>query len=171
MTALYDAIGHTVIETDKRLAAERKSQSKVLVVVMTDGLENSSTDYDATSLAALVREYEERGNWTFVYLGAGHDTIRDARETAARMGYKLDNAMRYEARPESIKKSMAALSRATKTRRSSAALKSDKFFADAGQTERDFLPPDPAGSSRPPAKLRRANLAETLDRTGRTTRR
>jgi uncharacterized protein YegL len=171
MTALYDAIGHTVIETDKRLAAEGKSQVKVLVVVMTDGLENSSSDFDATSLAALVREYEERGNWTLVYLGAVHDTIRDARRTAAGMGYKLDNAMRYEARPESIKKSMAALSQATKTRRSSAALKSDKFFDDAGQTERDFLAPDQPDSSRPPAKLRRANLAETLDRTGRTTRR
>jgi hypothetical protein len=50
----------------------------VLVVVMTDGLENSSTDYDAHGIAALVRTYDERPNWTFVYLGAGHESVRDA---------------------------------------------------------------------------------------------
>ncbi len=47
MTALYDAIAHTVLETDGRLQAAGRGDEKVLVVVMTDGLENSSTDYDA----------------------------------------------------------------------------------------------------------------------------
>ena len=47
MTALYDAIAHTVIDTDRRLAGEGKEHVKTLVVVMTDGLENSSTEYDA----------------------------------------------------------------------------------------------------------------------------
>ena len=55
MTALYDAIAHTVLETDRRLQAEGRGEEKVLVVVMTDGLENSSTDYDADAIAELVR--------------------------------------------------------------------------------------------------------------------
>ena len=81
MTALYDAIAHTVLRTDQRLQAEGRGEEKVLVVVMTDGLENSSTDYDAHAIAELVRAYDERPNWTFVYLGAGHDTHPGGAET------------------------------------------------------------------------------------------
>ena len=40
--------------TDRRLTNEGREATKVLVVVMTDGQENSSTDYDAGSLATLV---------------------------------------------------------------------------------------------------------------------
>jgi hypothetical protein len=61
MTALYDAIGHTVIETDRRLAQEGRAEMKVLVVVLTDGQENSSTDHTAASRSQLVHAYEERG--------------------------------------------------------------------------------------------------------------
>jgi Mg-chelatase subunit ChlD len=55
MTALYDAIAHTVLRTDTRLQRDGRGGDKVLVVVMTDGLENSSTDYDAHATAELVR--------------------------------------------------------------------------------------------------------------------
>ena len=97
MTALYDAIGHTVLQTETRLDGENRGGEKVLVVVMTDGLENSSTDYDAHGIAELVRSYGERPNWTFVYLGAGHDTIEETRDAASGMGYKADNAMQWAA--------------------------------------------------------------------------
>ena len=40
MTALYDAIAHTVLRTDQRLQADGRGDENVLVVVMTDGLEN-----------------------------------------------------------------------------------------------------------------------------------
>src|SRR5262245_11109778 len=93
MTALYDAIAHTVLRTDTRLQHNGRGGDKVLVVVMTDGLENSSTDYDAHAIAELVRSYERRPNWTFVYLGAGHDSIAETRSTAARMGLYENNAM------------------------------------------------------------------------------
>ena len=113
MTALYDAIGHTVLQTDQRLQAEGRGDEKVLVVVMTDGLENSSTDYDAHAIAELVRTYDERPNWTFVYLGAGHDTIQAAQDAAAPMGYKKANAMGWVADAASTRKSMRSLAHAT----------------------------------------------------------
>jgi uncharacterized protein YegL len=165
MTALYDAIGHTVIETDRRLAAEGRAEMKVLVVVLTDGLENSSTDHTAASLSQLVHAYEERGNWTFVYLGAGHDTIDDAQRTAAGMGYREANAMRYEASPEAVRDSMASLARATRTRRQAHARRSDAFFADADQSEQDYR----AKAPRPP-KLEPSSLSDALD-PGRSSRR
>jgi uncharacterized protein YegL len=164
-TALYDAIGHTVLQTEQRLQAEGRGEEKVLVVVMTDGLENSSTDYDAHTIAELVRDYDERPNWTFVYLGAGHETIHAAQEAASAMSFKGDNAMLWEADPESARKSMKSLAHATGVRRDSAALKSERFFADAGQSQSDYGRTEPAKPEPPRRRsqtIHRRTLGDVL---------
>ena len=166
MTALYDAIAHTLLETDRRLQAEGRADEKVLVIVMTDGLENSSTDYDARSIAQLVRTLDERPNWTFVYLGAGHDSIEATRHAASQMGYKTDNAMRWTHDPASARKSMHSLADATALHRRSPALKSERFFDDAGQSPSDYQHVEPAHSQPPPelqhAKIHRRALGDVL---------
>ena len=45
---------------------------KVIVVVLTDGNDNSSKEYDQTSIKALVESYSTRG-WEFIFLGANID--------------------------------------------------------------------------------------------------
>src|ERR1035437_1940444 len=62
MRALLDAIGH-VINTVPTKA------KKVLVVIITDGYENSSHEYTRDAINALIKAKEEAG-WTFAYLGA-----------------------------------------------------------------------------------------------------
>lgn len=64
-TPLYDAIGKTV----KALESDEGKQD-ILVVVLTDGEENSSKEYDKKAITALMKEKESKG-WTFVYLGVG----------------------------------------------------------------------------------------------------
>jgi hypothetical protein len=123
MTALYDAIAHTVLETDGRLQAAGRDGEKVLVVVMTDGQENSSSDYDAHGITELVRGYDERPNWTFVYLGAGHANITETRHAAAAMGYEHTNSMLFSADPVFTRKSMRSLAHATGQRRTSISLR------------------------------------------------
>lgn len=175
MTALYDAIAHTVVQTDRQLQADRRETEKVLVVVMTDGLENSSTDYNAHAIAELVRSYEQRPNWTFVYLGAGHDNIHATREAAAQLGYKPDNAMHWAHDSASARKSMHSLGHATHMHRRARALKSEHFFTDAGQGTSDYHheapdPPHPARSTRNrashgalrPTTIHRRNLSDAL---------
>lgn len=71
MTALLDAVGKTVTEfeaTTTLAAGER-----VMVVVNTDGQENSSREFTAGLIAEMIREREVTKRWTFVYLGAGAD--------------------------------------------------------------------------------------------------
>lgn len=63
-TALYDAIGDVITE---QLGHERP-----LVVVYTDGHENSSREWTMRSLAPLVAAKKDAG-WGFVFLGAGID--------------------------------------------------------------------------------------------------
>ena len=86
------------------------------------------------------------------------------------MGYKEANAMRYEASPEAIKRSMGSLGQATKFRREAPARKSDAFFADANQGEQDYLgdvssaPPAP----RRPSRIKPSSLSDVLKDAGRT---
>jgi uncharacterized protein YegL len=140
MTALYDAVAHTVLATEERLVADGRAHEKVMVVVMTDGLENSSTDYDARSIARLIRSYDERDNWTFVYLGAAHATLAEAQDAAGVLAFERGNAMRWTADESSVQLSMGSLAGAARSRRASAARKTDRLFEEAGQSESDYVP-------------------------------
>jgi len=64
-TPLYDAIGKTI----KALEVDEGKQ-ELLVVILTDGEENASKEYDKKAIQALIKEKETKG-WTFVYLGVG----------------------------------------------------------------------------------------------------
>ncbi len=132
-TALYDAIAFTVKDTEKRLIAEGKQDAKVLVVTMTDGGENSSTDYNATSLAALVREYEAKGNWTFVYLGLGQSA--EYVGTLRGVGYSGNSGYFASADSAGVTSTMASVSMATSSLRSSPRMASANLMADAGVTD------------------------------------
>jgi uncharacterized protein YegL len=129
-TALYDAIAFTVKDLEARVAREGKQDSKVLVVTMTDGAENMSTDYTAESLAALVREYEAKGNWTFVYLGLGQSS--EYVGTMANVGYSGQNGYFMAASSDSVARTMASVSMATSTLRSSVSMSSVDVMGDAG---------------------------------------
>ena len=64
-TPLYDAIGKTVKELERD-----ENKQELLVVILTDGEENASKEYDKKAITALMKEKESKG-WTFVYLGVG----------------------------------------------------------------------------------------------------
>lgn len=69
-TPLYDAMGRTLT----RLKNELKDKENYLVVVtvITDGLENSSTEYSLSSIKALIEHLKAEG-WSFAYMGTDHD--------------------------------------------------------------------------------------------------
>jgi len=75
LTALYDAIGKT-INADKarldRLGSE--APSKVLVCVVTDGLENDSKEYTVNDIKKLIKDCEKQ-DWNFIYLAANQDAF------------------------------------------------------------------------------------------------
>jgi hypothetical protein len=69
-TALYDAIGKTV----NALEAEATSKDKVLVVIHTDGYENSSREFTLEQIQSTIKRLDtDDSNWTFVFLGSGLD--------------------------------------------------------------------------------------------------
>ena len=82
MTPLYDAVGQTIRSFDKK--------SKVLMIIMTDGLENASREYTREHIFNLIR-LKERDGWSFVFLGAN----QDAWVEGERMGMRRDKVSSY----------------------------------------------------------------------------
>lgn len=77
MTALYDAIGktvNTVREAHKKLK-KKERPDKVLVCVVTDGMENSSREYTQDQIKSLINECEKELDWAFIYLAANQDAF------------------------------------------------------------------------------------------------
>lgn len=94
-TALLDAIGRTI---DKIIRATKNTKkeyqaNKVMFVIITDGMENSSTEYSYKKIKAMIENQKEKYNWEFVFLGANIDAIA----TAERFGIQEDRAANYNA--------------------------------------------------------------------------
>jgi len=92
-TALNDAIGRAVVQTqaylDKLKASRRRRPDKVYIVTITDGEENSSTEFrDVSKLKTLLeqKQSEKEVIWEFIFLGANLDVQRVAHTFSIPMG-------------------------------------------------------------------------------------
>lgn len=79
-TALYDAIGQAMHETDIQLSLlpELERPDKVMVVIITDGEENASKEFSATAIKSSIATHEELLHWSFIFMGSGLDSFKDA---------------------------------------------------------------------------------------------
>lgn len=108
VTALFDAVGRTIHELGTRLAAlpEEERPAKIIVVILTDGLENSSTDYTADIVGQMIRHQQEKYAWEFIFLGASLDCV----EQAEVMGVKESSTVKYDTVDEAFELSSAQVS-------------------------------------------------------------
>merc|ERR1712027_51180 len=65
-TALYDAIGKSI--------NSYKDEKNNIMVILTDGEENSSRFFDRQEVKKLLETYTEKNGWIFHYLGASADS-------------------------------------------------------------------------------------------------
>ena len=95
MTALHDAIGKTINDVGEKLSSMRESErpSKVLVVIMTDGGENASKEFNGDMIKKMIEHQEKTYSWEFVYVGANQDAIA----VGSSIGVKTANNMNYDA--------------------------------------------------------------------------
>lgn len=80
MTALLDAVGKTIDEVGKRLSGtpEDERPEKVMVMIITDGEENSSKEYTLDQVRNKIKEQQDTWKWEFVFLGADQDAWSNA---------------------------------------------------------------------------------------------
>lgn len=94
MTALNDALGKTISSLGDRLRKmpENERPGNVLVVIVTDGMENASREYTSDQVRDMISHQEGKYSWEFVYLGANQDAVA----VASDLGIKAKNAFNYD---------------------------------------------------------------------------
>jgi len=139
-TPLRDAIGKSIGFTDdilQRIPSDENPDT--LVVIITDGGENTSQDYGVGLIKEMVAAREKAG-WTFIYMGANQDSWSETQN----LGFQQGNVMNYAA--ADIKEgAFAKVAAASTSYRSTSRLMkagglaesytTTSFFNDAGVTE------------------------------------
>ena len=92
-TALLDAMGRTIsrIAGIRRNGGEEDLGDKVVFVIITDGMENASTEFTYGDIRKMVKKEKKKHGWEFLFLGANID----APATAQRYGIGADMAANF----------------------------------------------------------------------------
>lgn len=90
-TSLHDAVVRASGQFGQTLAAlpEDERPGTVMVVIVTDGFENSSREASKDDVKALVTEQQSTYNWNFVFLGANQDAVLVGQSFGLREGASL----------------------------------------------------------------------------------
>ncbi len=115
MTALLDAIGSTIqkISNAQKGTLKKHQADRVMFVITTDGLENSSCEYTYKKIHEMIASKKAAG-WEFIFLGANIDAVA----TAKKFGVDEEFAVDYHADAEGTELNYQVLSEAVSSFRS-----------------------------------------------------
>jgi uncharacterized protein YegL len=120
-TALLDAVGMTIESLDKAMQAG----DRALVIVMTDGYENSSRKFNYRQVSEMIAKREKK-NFTFVYIGAD----QDAWSAGTSLGFQGGSTLSHENSYHGRVGTMRSLGQATNTYKSAGVAQSASFVQD-----------------------------------------
>ncbi len=115
-TPLLDAVGHMIARIDQGILARADDGLPIedqIVLIVTDGYENASQEFDYPTVGGLVETRRGRG-WVFTFLGVDEASIRDG----ASMRVSAANTARWEKSGKGSKEMFGRLSTATSGYRS-----------------------------------------------------
>ncbi|MDE0582460.1 VWA domain-containing protein [Planococcus sp. A6] len=109
MTALLDVVGSTIqkISNAQKGTLKKHQADRVMFVITTDGLENSSCEYTYKKIHEIIASKKTNG-WEFIFLGANIDAVA----TAKKFGVDEDFAVDYDADAEGTELNYQVLSEA-----------------------------------------------------------
>ncbi|NLO10655.1 MAG: VWA domain-containing protein [Clostridiales bacterium] len=101
-TALLDAVGKTIIDVGFRLShlIDNEYPSKVIFVITTDGLENSSREFTYDKVKQMISRQKEACNWEFIFMGANIDVAAESNK----LGINPSMAFSYNSSSEGTQK-------------------------------------------------------------------
>jgi len=96
-TALLDAIGKTVNSRGLHFSTinESKRPGKVIVLIITDGQENSSVEFSRSKIYEMITLQRETYNWQFIFLGSNQDAIQEG----TKLGLNSNSSATYSSTP------------------------------------------------------------------------
>lgn len=105
-TALLDAVGRSIVDAAARHEALKDERpSRVVVAILTDGLENASRDYRRADVSRLIERQQRQEGWHFVYLGANQNAFAEARA----LSLDASEALVFDATPEGVQEAYQCL--------------------------------------------------------------
>jgi Mg-chelatase subunit ChlD len=114
-TPLYDAVGRMIGRVDGEIAGRNEAglpEEDQVVLIVTDGLENASTDFDRSKVFEMVSERRKQG-WVFVFLGADQDVYAEGHK----VGVSMANRVAWEKSKEGSDKMWKDIAYSTTTYR------------------------------------------------------
>ena len=92
--------GETIDRVGERLneTPEEERPEKVIVSILTDGLENASEEYTYEQVGARIKRQQENYKWEFIFLAANQDAVA----SASRISIDEKDAVDFEATPDGI---------------------------------------------------------------------
>lgn len=92
MTNLYDAIGGVMMDINAKLAAvEKQFRDSIIISILTDGAENSSSVFQQTDIKLMVSKAEDK-NWGFQFLGANINAFA----VGGNLGFRTENTLQFD---------------------------------------------------------------------------
>lgn len=131
-TPLNDAIGKTVAKIDAD-----SGDYAVVLAILTDGMENQSTEYTKDAVKKLLSDRQKDKGWLVIFLGANQDAFQ---EGSVGRGTSIHNTMGFK--PSKIADSLKFAARSTSMYASGAAVAGANLVhtaAAAGFTEDERL--------------------------------
>ncbi len=107
-TPLLDALGRGINDLERAIEnmGEADRPSKVLVVAITDGQENSSREFRKDQIVKMIEERSVKDHWQFGFLSADLDAIGDA----ISYGIRPEAALLFQKTPHGTAAAYSALS-------------------------------------------------------------
>lgn len=114
-TALLDALGTAIANVKRSHAkmAEEDIPEHVVFSIMTDGLENSSSEYDYASVKKMVEQQKKQG-WDFLFQAANIDAF----EEGGKLGISGKDIASFDASHAGVKLCFSAMSAELRAKRS-----------------------------------------------------
>lgn len=130
-TAFYDALGSSIKEVGKKLESfkEEDRPGKVIFVILTDGYENCSRDYNKNQVIEMIKHQQEVYSWDFIYIGAN----LDSEEEAKALGF-TGSSLNYDPTSRGTEEAYDALSRGMTSYRSKG-VSAKEMFGSAKKAE------------------------------------
>jgi hypothetical protein len=114
-TALLDTVGNAISHT-KAIQAGASADTranKVVFVIITDGYENASHEYNALQIKHMITLLQDKEGWDFIFLGANIDAV----QTASSYGIRSNMSANITADSEGIQSSYRVMHKAVSAAR------------------------------------------------------
>jgi len=110
-TPLLDALGRGINDLEQSLSKlpEPERPAQVMLVIVTDGQENSSREFRKAQIEAMIKERKDNDDWNFVFLSADMDSIGDAQD----LGIDLSSIRAFEKNTMGTARMWRSLSKGT----------------------------------------------------------